>query len=273
MNQRKCANCGATLEGGGFHCGYCGSDWTPPPIGPGRSYTGQSPDYISTDRPLTEKKPGSPGKIILFLILLCACWPAAIIYMWTATDWPKKLKTVLTFLFFLPVLFIGVYGYFYETHYALRMQTAKYSDNPPAAQDRAIQDIHPEAIYKDLRDSDGKTMDERQRAWRENYQGLWVQWEGTVTAVLTYTSSASELKMESEIDAPYSIEVYFDPTRNKELEKIAVDDNAKVSGMLWGYYLLSDTIRLADGVLLGHSRKGKPPVDAQETPENNPDPL
>ncbi|HPM77923.1 MAG TPA: TFIIB-type zinc finger domain-containing protein, partial [bacterium] len=253
MNQRKCPNCGATLQGGTYYCDYCGTDWTPvQPITPGGGPTMTAPLL----RP-GEARPGSSaGRTLLFLFLLLFCPPAAIIYLWLGLSWSRKTKIALTVILLLPIMLFLVFGLLNETMYSVHLDTPKFSADRQAVSRKPTLHVAPVDIYQALRKTPALSTEARKQRFFAEYAGKWVTWRAKVHEIYIYDSIASNLKLKPEDTKLYDVTAYFDPLYNDQLKTLAVGDYVTVSGMIWGYYFMSDTTRLADAKIV-HIDKAK----------------
>jgi hypothetical protein len=134
------------------------------------------------------------------------------------------------------------------------MDEPKYTSPAVALDERKAEDFDAGTVYQDLRSTDGRSLSDRKQIWLEKYEGRWVLWEGEVTYYYLSEESASKVTVQTKSGDPYSIEVYFDPLENGSIEPIENGDRVTVSGKLWGYYFLDDTIRLADGLVVHHTK-------------------
>lgn len=247
MNDRKCPNCGASLQGGTYYCAYCGTDWTPvEPITPDAGSTIASPLLAHG-----EPRAGSAiGRTILFIVLLLFCPPAAIIYLWLGLRWPRSAKITVTIILLLPIVLFLVFGLLNEAIYNEHLDTPKYTENQPPRGVRPTLDAEPVEIYKTLRKATGLSISERKKRFLSEYAGKWITWRGKIDEIYIYDSIASNLKLQPEETKTYDIKSYFDPLRNDQLEALQEGDIVTVNGMIWGYYFMSNTIRLADSSIL-----------------------
>lgn len=251
MTHRKCHNCGATLKAGTNYCEYCGTDWTPPIE---EMLSTPALDESLPTQPPAGQKPKT-SHIVIFLILLFFCGPIALVYLWVAVPWNKKGKILVTVFFLVPVAFFGVFGLISEMVYTVRMDAPKVSSHPPALEQRPVEDIDIEEVFLDLRGGDGLLLSERKQKWKAEYEGRWVQWSGRVIAVNVYKHTTSMLDLKPTLESPVTLRVFFDPLNNDRLTKISIDDQAEASGRLWSYNFLSDTISLADGIIVSHEKE------------------
>lgn len=270
---RKCTNCGAPLKRGRTTCEYCGVDVE---TGVGIYRAG-----VPTVEPIVPTANGAPrsgpmggdsvsaAKIGVFVLLLCFCAPAAVVYMWLALPWPKSAKRVVSFILLAPFLAFAVYGYLSETTYAVKSSTTKFEPQPVAESDRAYEEITAQDVFNDMRQEGNRTLPDLRARWSERFEGRWVKWTAPVKQVDIYTTMASELRLSPDASEVYDIEIFFDPIHNPELEALAPGMTATVSGRLWGYYFLTDRVRLADGMLLGSEAA---PPDAPETDQASTEP-
>ena len=253
MSQRKCPNCGATLQGGTYYCEYCGTDWTPvQPITPGGG-PAIAPPLL---RPGETRPVSSAGRTIIFFVLLFFCPPTAIIYLWLGLPWSRKTKTTLTFILLLPVMLFLVFGLLNETYYSTHLDSPKFTDTQQLVKHEPTLDVAPVDIYKVLRKTPELSVDERKKRFFDDYAGKWVTWRAKVHEIYIYESIASNLKLKPEDTKLYDVTAYFDPLYNDKLETLAVGDYVTVTGMIWGYYFLSNTTRLADAKI-AHIDKAK----------------
>ncbi|MCL4234751.1 MAG: zinc-ribbon domain-containing protein [Deltaproteobacteria bacterium] len=261
MSYRKCHNCGAPLDRGKTLCSYCGTDvesgamYRPikpgdrapsvpvaPPIVPGRT------PRVETHAENSTPDAARIGRVIVFFLLLFACGPAALVYMWMKLDWRKGTKGIVTAVLMIPVVFVGTWGFFHETVYAIKSVTEPYAPDAPDWGARRHEPIDHGIVFTDIRDDGGRDRDELRRLWDERYEGRWVRWALRIKQKNIYTTMASELVLSPESEA-YEVEVFFDPAKNAALEALVVGDEVTVSGRLWGYYWLTNRMRLADGEL------------------------
>lgn len=253
MNQRKCPNCGATLQGGTYYCNYCGTDWTPvEPITPGGGPSMAPPLLRSGEtRPVS-----TAGQTIIFLVLLLVCGPVAIIYLWLGLSWSRKTKITLTIILLLPVMLFLVFGLLNETYYSVHLDTPKFTESRQAAMGRPMMKIAPVDLYKALRKTPELATTDRKKRFFDDYAGKWVTWRAKVHEIYIYDSIASNLKLKPEDTKLYDVTAYFDPLYNDQLETLVEGDYITVSGMIWGYYFMSNTTRLADSRIM-HIDKAK----------------
>jgi hypothetical protein len=67
---RSCVSCGRTIAWDVNVCPYCGHDYRPQMMGPQPMY----------GQPMPQQK-GFQGSILILIILILLCWPAALIYL------------------------------------------------------------------------------------------------------------------------------------------------------------------------------------------------
>lgn len=262
MRYRKCHNCGAPLDRGKTVCSYCGTDAesgvsyrpiTPgdavprsvpvaPPIVPGRS------PRVETYSENTPPDAARVGRVIVFLLLLFVCGPGALVYMWLKLDWRRSVKWIVTVFLMTPVVFVATWGFFHETVYAIKSETEPFVPDAPEWSARRHEPIDHGIVFTEMRDEGGRNRDELRRVWADRYEGRWVKWTLRIEQKNIYTTMASELLLAPESGA-YDVEVFFDPAKNAQLEALVTGNEVTVSGRLWGYYWLTDRIRLADGEL------------------------
>ncbi len=265
MAKRKCGNCGATLKAGTHFCEFCGTDWAPPAkktsYGPGSNYDDLYKKNLKEGKrlfqPTPTLKPVEFHKVVIATFLFLFCAPVAIIYIWSGTSWNKKIKLWITALFLTPVVLIGIFGFFYETIYAVRMDAPKYSTNSLKYSARPTQNISPEEIYKEMRASTEKSISLRKSQWMEKFQGRWVEWEGEVLSIQADNSQTNQVTIKTQLDQPFEIQIYFDPLSYPRLNQVLAGDTVIISGQLWGYYFLSDMIRISEGHLVKHIKVQK----------------
>ena len=264
MSYRKCHNCGAPIAKGKTLCSYCGTDVesgvTYRPIRPGDSPGAAPPVPVAPaiipgrahpDETSAENSPAQAARLWrvgVFLFLILACGPAALIYMWLKLDWQRGTKWFLTIFLLLPLFFIGAWGFFYETVYAVKSETEDFMPDAPEWSARHHEPIDHGIVFTEMRDEGGRDHDELRRRWDERFEGRWVRWTARLKQKNIYTTMASELILAPESGA-YDIKVFFDPAKNARLEALVTGNEVTVSGRLWGYYWLTDRISLADGEL------------------------
>ena len=212
MHENRCALCNAPLRDGATGCEYCG--------GRTRGGSGASGAKAKNDAP----RRFSPGRILTFILggvgLLC-CTPC------------------------------GLFGALYETVYAVRMETPKYDPHAVPHEQRRAEPIEPVQVFREMADAGGHSLDHRKQEWRAKYQGRWVTWTGRVKDTLILEKGNSELRLRPVAGTEYEVQVFLGPYQNEALRSLRKDQEVRVSGMLWGYYFIGDTVRLADGVLMG----------------------
>jgi hypothetical protein len=157
---------------------------------------------------------------------------------------------------------LGLFGTLYETVYAIKMEAPKYSAQPPSAEQRPAEPIESMQVFLDMRDAADRSLEQRKREWREKYEGRWVSWKGVVEEVIPYDTMASELVLRPLGEHNYKVQVNFDPLQNSRLNQLRPGQEVRVSGRLWGYYFMDDTVRLSEGALLGQEA----PAQVQERP-------
>ncbi|ATB32385.1 hypothetical protein MEBOL_005862 [Melittangium boletus DSM 14713] len=145
---------------------------------------------------------------------------------------------------------LGVFGTLHETRYAIRMDAPKYSARPPPVAQRPAEDIAAMQVFMDMRDAGDRSLAQRKQEWREKYEGHWVSWKGRVEEVHANEGIASQLVLRPEEGQTLKVQVNFDPLYNAQLEQLREGQGVHVSGRLWGYYFLGDTVRLSEGMLL-----------------------
>ncbi len=145
---------------------------------------------------------------------------------------------------------VGLIGTLYEVVYAIKLDSPKYSAQPPSAEQRRAESIEPMQVFLTMRDAEDRSLAQRKQEWREKYEGRWVSWTGTVEEVLPYDTMASELVLRPAGDSKLQIQVNFDPLHNARLNQLQKGQQVHVSGRLWGYYFMSDIVRLSEGALV-----------------------
>ncbi len=273
MIDRKCPACGATLKPGTWLCEYCNTDWTPP----GEPAAGKEvaekdiEDLFAEEQAaavpptpplgsavpsvgMPPKTPSTAWHTPAFIILTLFCGPLSLVFLWAVTKWSRKAKVIWTVVILSPVLVFGIYGFFSETKYAVRDESPKIAAKPIPLAQRRTENIDPAQIYRDLRGESGRSLEERKKTWVKQYRGRWVEWSGEATSVNIYTTQESEIRIKPASEA-FSAEAFFDPLHNDQLKDIAIGDQVRINGRLWGYYFLPNTIRLADGVVVKVEKK------------------
>ncbi len=149
-----------------------------------------------------------------------------------------------------------------ETVYSVEMEAPKYSAQPPAVDQRSAEPLTAMQVFMEVRDTDDRSLAQRKQAWREKLEGRWVSWKGRVEDVRPYDAFASELVLRPEADQEFKVRVYFDPLHNGRLKQLQVGQEAQVSGKLWGYEFIGNTVNLAEGALVQESA----PSQVQEQP-------
>lgn len=260
MAKRKCGNCGAPLPRDQFVCGYCATDWTPdsenfgvqPEIRPE-----PAPTPIGPGRPPAPKKTGQPfwqqasTQIAVFAILtLLCCPPAALVYAWVGTSWQRRSKIIWTIVLTAPLALLGLLMYVDTAIYTIHGDFEKVDPSVPAAAQRQVQPLDPGTVYAALAALADQPPPARELVWREAYAGKWVRWEGKVAKTNIYTSMPSELDLDIDQSALFTVTVYFDPEQNQRLKELAVGQDIAISGRLWGYGYLFDDLYLADGAIV-----------------------
>jgi hypothetical protein len=157
---------------------------------------------------------------------------------------------------------LALFGTLYETVYAVHMEAPKYSPQPPPAEQRRAEAIEAMQVFLDVRDTGGRSLAQGKQAWREKYEGRWVSWSGIVEEIRSYDSFASELILLPVEGQKLKVEVNFDPLHNARLNKLRKGQEVRVSGRLWGYYFMVDTVRLSEGALA----EPEAPGQVQERP-------
>lgn len=269
--KRKCPNCGATLKGGTHFCDYCGTDWTPPPPSPENRPI--VPGSVPMGYPVLDSNKNEPWQLLVFGGLLFMCGPAAIIFMWASMKWTKQAKAVLTMLLVAPIAGFVAWGFFNDTKYNIQGEGLEYSANAPPAEQRQAEDITPEQIYKGMRETEGVDFEKQKILWIDTYAGKWVKWQAKVKNRYIYSSSAGKVELKIKPNAPFKIEVRFDPLFNDQLKALETGDIMTFSGRLWGYNQFSEEIRVADGLIEKVDKPEAPKQDAQTPPTDNPAPA
>jgi hypothetical protein len=220
MSTRKnrCANCNAPLVEGTSFCDYC--DLGPKGV-PRARPTGPS---ASASRRSTGR---SVIKLGLGLVSLTCCGP------------------------------LGLFGTLHETVYAIRMDAPKYSAQPPSAEQRPAEAIESMQVFLDMRDAADRSLEQRKQEWREKYEGHWVSWQGVVEEIQPYDDLASELVLRPLEGQSFKVQVNFDPLHNVRLNQLRQGQEVRVSGRLWGYYFMDDTVRLSEGALVDQEASGQ----------------
>jgi hypothetical protein len=224
MSSRKnrCPNCNAPRKEGTTFCGYC--DLTPE----GSARAESSGPAQGAGRRFTAS---FVIKLSLGLTSLMCCGP------------------------------IGVYGTLYETVYSVNMEAPKYSAQPPPAEQRRPEAIEVMPLYLEVRNTSDRPLAQSKQTWKEKYEGRWVSWTGTVEEVRPYDSMASELVLVPVAGQELKVQANFDPLHNPQLEKLRPGQEVRVSGRLWGYYFMTDIVRLSEGALV----EPEAPAQAQDS--------
>ncbi len=158
----------------------------------------------------------------------------------------------------------ALFGTLYETVYAIRMETPKYSARPPPVAQRRAEPIEPLQVYQDMRDAGERSLSQRKQEWREKYEGRWVSWTGLMEETVSVGAPyASELKLRPVGGQDFEIQVNMDPLLDERLKALRKGQEVRVSGMLWGYYFMPDIIRLSDGALV---EVDVPPAQVEDGP-------
>jgi len=150
-----------------------------------------------------------------------------------------------------------------ETVYAIKMEAPQYSAQPIPTEQRPTEPLTPMQVFLDMRDTDDRSLGQRKQGWREKLEGRWVSWKGRVEEIRPYDAFASELVIRPEADQKFTVEVNFDPLHNARLKQLQVGQEVHVSGRLWGYYFMNDTVRLSEGALVDPPA----PSQVQEQPQ------
>lgn len=158
---------------------------------------------------------------------------------------------------------MAIFATLNETVYSIHMDAPKYSVRPPSVDQRSPEAIAAMQVFLDMRDASDRSLARRKQEWREKYEGRWVSWTGVVAEVRPYDGFASELVLRPGGEDPkLKVEVNFDPLHNARLKQLHQGQEVHVSGRLWGYYFMSDTVRLSEGALVDPDARGQ----AQEHP-------
>lgn len=214
MHDNRCAHCNAPLAEGTSGCDYCGvgSRGAPRAGQPAESAPAKDARRFTVSRVL---------KLVLGTVSLTCCGP------------------------------FGIFGVFYETVYAVRMEAPKFSARPLPLEQRPAEALEPLQVFMDLRDTDDRSLSQRKQEWREKYEGRWVSWKAIVEETLLYDDTyASELRLRPAGGQDFEIQVHLDPLHNGRLKELRKGQEVRVSGRLWGYYFISDMIRLSEGALV-----------------------
>lgn len=177
----------------------------------------------------------------------------------TRSTLKRVLKALLASTLLLCCAPFSLYGALYETVFAVRMEAPKYSAHPPPPAQRRAEALEPTQVFVDMRDTDGRSLAERKQEWRSKYEGRWVSWTGRVKEVHVYGNQANELRLLPVEGSAQEVEVFLDPLLGRQLSAVQPDQRVRVSGKLWGYYFLPDTIRLSDGAILEEAPSAPPP--------------
>lgn len=215
MHDNRCAHCNAPLAEGTSGCDYCG-------VGSrGAPRVGQTASPAPAKDARRRSTAGSVIKIVLGTVSLTCCGP------------------------------LGLFGVFYETVYAVRMEAPKYSARPPPLEQRPAEALEPLQVFLDMRDTEDRSLSQRKQEWREKYEGRWVSWKAIVEETHLYDSTyASELRLKPVGGQDFEIQVNLDPLHNARLKELRKGQEVRVSGRLWGYYFIPDMIRLSEGALV-----------------------
>jgi hypothetical protein len=157
---------------------------------------------------------------------------------------------------------VGIIGTLHETVYAIEMEAPKYSARPPPLDQRPSEALTPMQVFLDMRDTSERSLAQRKQDWRQKYEGRWVSWKGVVEEIRPFDGFASELVLRPEEGQAFQVEVNFDPLHNVRLNQLRKGQEVHVSGKLWGYYFMGDTVRLSEGALLSPAAPGQ----AQQPP-------
>jgi hypothetical protein len=258
MAKRKCDNCGAPMPRDTHLCSYCGTDWTPdsPNFGvrPGGAFSEVSSEPIGPGA-ATKPRPSGPGlgeakHIVIFLILsFVCCVPLALIYLWAGTPWNKRAKQIITAIYLLPFVSLGVFIYLDVYVYTVHADFEKVSATAPEPGARPIEELDAARVHEVMQGLSGTPVDERRKVWLANFAGRWVRWTGTVEDTEIYTSMPSEVRIISPRTTLFEVGGYFDPVHNERIEGLELGDTVTISGRLWGYEYTFDRVLLADAVL------------------------
>jgi hypothetical protein len=247
MSKSRCTNCNAPLVEGTTFCNYCD-------LGPGGAARPPPPE------PSAVTEAASSGVTFLIGLMLLLSRQLMRLVVFLVPPWSRKTKIALGLVGLSCVGSMGVSVVLNETMYSVQMDAPRYSANPLPPEQRPIEAIEARQVVLDLRSTPDRTLEQRKQAWREKYQGHWVSWEGTVDSVWP---SIGRLQLLTLGEQHYQLEVDFDPIHAPRLEKLQKGQEVRVSGMLWGYSFLVDTLQLSEGALVdeippGHVTDGPP---------------
>ena len=151
----------------------------------------------------------------------------------------------------------GIFVTLSETVYAVAMDAPKFSGRPLAVGERPNEPLAAMDLFMDMRDAADRPLSQRKQEWQAKYEGRWVSWTGSVESIHIYNSLASELVLQPVQGQKFKVEVNFDPIYNDRLKALHEGQDVRVSGKLWGYSFMNDTVRLSDGALAQQDAQGQ----------------
>ncbi|MDY7225673.1 hypothetical protein [Hyalangium rubrum] len=240
MSKSRCTHCNAPLAEGTTFCAYCD-------LGPGGVARPPPP------APSAVTEAASSGVTFLIGLVLFLFRQLVRLVVWLVPPWSRKTKIALGVVGLVFVGFVAVVLVLNATVYSIHMDAPRYSANPLPPRQRPIESFNVAQVVLDMRDTPDRTLDQRKQAWREKYEGRWVSWKGTVDTVYP---NIGHLKLLTVDDPRIQLEVKFDPIHAPQLEKLQEGQEARVSGMLWGYDFTLNMPQLSEGALVGERAPG-----------------
>lgn len=204
--------------------------------------------------PSAVKEAASSGGLFLIGLVLVLSRQLWRVVVWLVPPWSRKTQIILGVGVVACASLVGVLVGLEKAVYGVEMDGRQHrATSLPAAQ-RSIEPIQTTQVILDMRDTADRTLEQRKQAWREKYEGRWVSWTGTVYWV---SPSINLLQLHTVDAEPLLLSVDFAPIHTARMEKLQKGQQVRVSGMLWGYSFMTDTIRLSDGALVDELAPGQ----------------
>ncbi|MBZ0272702.1 zinc ribbon domain-containing protein [bacterium] len=277
MTWRKCPNCGAPASRGATRCLYCGSEWWGPIEG-----DGDEPEF-SGDRERAPTGGAAPAivpmganatragffRTFLFVVLVPCCPPVALLWLWLAMPWRRGRKALFTGI----ILALIAWAAYEIDDATVRVDGPKFSTSAPDLAGRAHETIGVDDVFRLMRD-EALPRETRKERFLAQYAGRWVRWSGTVDEVSTYTTMASEVRVDPFGVPPPApkrlVRAFMDPAANAMINDLTEGAPVTVSGRLFGYDFFLHRVEIADAIPVNGAPASGEPLPGFDLPDNGP---
>jgi hypothetical protein len=269
MRKDRCFNCNAPQSANLTECAYCGTLFEPivvVPAGAKEVAEAEAEPAASSGRTSIATPVASPSHtggqlwqggregypwprfpgpdwlhVVIFTLSFFFCGPFSYIFL-AFTSWHTGKKIVLT-LFLLPFccgpkLFVFPYAAIRDGVFLAHADRPK--DTSSDFSESAYLPLSPEQVYADMRDTSARSFSERKAWWRERYAGRWVSWRGVFQGS-SLTRDEVALKFGAVNNPNLNFTLFYGSRSYPSLQS---GQEVVVSGELWGFYFLPESIVL-----------------------------